>query len=143
MSGKLSMFKKENICRSARDNSFHPAQNATIPVNPPPHLFIMTSLSLIQGSCSERHTDTGRQRVIPGSPFACHTLQCGSPMQSVSRLASVCDAASREMALVIDLEAKLRHARVLAMRQLKTQREKNTEKDLNSVYFLIFSLRDI
>lgn len=45
-------------------------------------------------------------------------------MQSVSRLASVCDAAPREMALVVDLEAKLRHARVLTMRQLKTWREK-------------------
>lgn len=66
------------------------------------------------------HTDTGRQRVIPGSPFACHTLQSGSPVQSVSRLTSVRDAAPREMALVVDLEAKLRHAGVLAMRQLKT-----------------------
>lgn len=37
-------------------------------------------------------------------------------MQSVSRLTPVCDAAPREMALVVDLEAELRHAWVLAMR---------------------------
>lgn len=74
----------------------------------------------VQTALHSRHTDARRQRVIPGSPFACHTLQCGSPMQSVSRLTSVCDAAPREMALVIDLEAELRHTWVLAMRQLKT-----------------------
>lgn len=48
-------------------------------------------------------------------------------MQSVSGLTSVRDAAPGEVALVIDLEAKLRHAWVLTMRQLKTWREKSTE----------------
>lgn len=69
------------------------------------------------------HTYARRQRVIPGSPFSCHALQCWSPMQSVSRLTSVCDAAPGEVALVVDFEAKLRHTRVLAVRQLKTWRE--------------------
>lgn len=41
-------------------------------------------------------------------------------MQGVSGLTSVCDAAPGEMTLVVDLEAKLRHAWVLTMRQLKT-----------------------
>lgn len=72
-------------------------------------------------------TDTWGQGVIPGSPFTCHTLQTGGPVQSVSGLTSVCDAAAREMTLVIDLEAKLRHTWVLAVGQLKTCEE--TEKD--------------
>lgn len=44
-------------------------------------------------------------------------------MQRVSRLAAVRDAAPGEVALVVDLEAELRHAGVLAMRQLKTWRK--------------------
>lgn len=64
-------------------------------------------------------------------------------MQSVSWLTSVCDAAPGEMALVVDLEAELRHAWVLTVRQLKTWREKKTEGDINSVHFLKYSLRDI
>lgn len=70
-------------------------------------------------SYSEARTDTRWERVIPGSPFACHTLQRRRPVQSVSRFASVCDAAPGKMALVINLQAKLRHAGVLAVRQLK------------------------
>lgn len=57
-------------------------------------------------------------------------------MQGVSRLASVSDAAPREMALVVDLEAKLRHARVLTMRQLETYREKKGDEDFYCVYIL-------
>lgn len=41
-------------------------------------------------------------------------------MQRVPRLTSVGDAASREVALVVHLEAKLWHAGVLTVRQLKT-----------------------
>lgn len=82
--------------------------------------------SLVQGSplclvsVQVLRTDTRRQGVIPGSPFSSHTLECGSSMQSVSRFASVCDAAPREMTLVVNLEAKLRHTWVLTMRQLET-----------------------
>lgn len=43
-------------------------------------------------------------------------------MQSVPGLTSVCDAAPGEVTLVVDLEAKLRHTRVLTVRQLKTWR---------------------
>lgn len=73
-------------------------------------------------------TYTRRQGVIPGSPFTCHTLQRGGPVQSVSWLAPVCDAAPREVTLVVDLEAKLRHTGVLAMRQLKALIRKKQTK---------------
>lgn len=49
-------------------------------------------------------------------------------MQGVPRLASVSDAAPREMALVVDLEAELRHARVLTMGQLETYQEKKKKR---------------
>lgn len=68
----------------------------------------------------KRRTDTGRQRVVPGSPFPGHALQCGRSVQGISRLTSVCDAAPREVTLVIDLEAKLGDAWVLTVRQFKT-----------------------
>lgn len=44
-------------------------------------------------------------------------------MQRVARLAAVRDAAPREVTLVVDLEAELWHAGVLAVRQLKTCRK--------------------
>ena len=47
-------------------------------------------------------------------------------MQSVSRLTPVCDAASGEMALVVDFEAKLRHTRDHTMRQLETLWERKS-----------------
>lgn len=68
----------------------------------------------------ERRTDTRRQRVIPGSPLAGHALQRGGPVQCVSGLAPVRDAAAGEVALVVYLEAKLWHAGVLAVGQLET-----------------------
>lgn len=68
-------------------------------------------------------TDAGGQRVVPGPPLACHALERGGAVQRVSRLAAVRDAAPGEVALVVDLEAELRHAGVLAMRQLKTWRK--------------------
>lgn len=133
-----------NVCKSVMDQASN--SKAAIPMKAKAimnslHLSLTTLLkNIIQGSthnyvCARlcvclfheplfkvwkashsRHTYTRRQRVIPGSPFACHTLQCGGPVQSVSRLTSVCDAAPREMALVVDLEAELRHAWVLTMR---------------------------
>lgn len=65
-------------------------------------------------------TDAGGQRVVPGPPLARHALERGGAVQRVSRLAAVRDAAPGEVTLVVDLEAELRHAGVLAVRQLKT-----------------------
>ena len=79
---------------------------------------VYISLSLINALLFKNgkgRTDAGRQGVIPGSPLACHALQGGGTMQSVSGLTSVCDAAPGEMTLVVDLEAELRHARVLTV----------------------------
>lgn len=62
------------------------------------------------------HTNTRRQRIIPGPPLPRHTLESSGPMQRVSGLTSVRDAAPGEVPLVVDLEAKLRHAGILTMR---------------------------
>lgn len=65
-------------------------------------------------------TDAGRKRIIPGPPLSRHAFEHTAAMQSVSGVALVGDGAAREVALVIDLEAKLGHPRVLTVRELKT-----------------------
>ncbi len=65
-------------------------------------------------------TDAGRKRIIPGPPLSCHAFEHTAAVQCVSGVALVGDGAAREMALVVDLEAKLGHPRVLTVRKLKT-----------------------
>lgn len=65
-------------------------------------------------------TDAGRKRIIPGPPLSSHAFEHAAAMQCVSGVALVGDGAAREVALVVDLEAKLGHPRVLTVRKLKT-----------------------
>lgn len=94
--------------------------NGNIPVQSRVFSYLNYTVSFVNVFGVKRRTDTGRQRVVPGSPFPGHALQCGRSVQGVSRLTSVCDAAPREVTLVIDLEAKLGDAWVLTVRQFKT-----------------------
>lgn len=65
-------------------------------------------------------TDAGRKRIIPGPPLSRHAFEHAAAVESVSGVTLVGDGASREVALVVDLEAKLGHPRVLTVRELKT-----------------------
>lgn len=65
-------------------------------------------------------TDAGRKRIIPGPPLSRHAFEHAAAVESVSGVTLVGDGASREVALVVDLEAELGHPRVLTVRELKT-----------------------
>lgn len=76
------------------------------------------TVALLQSRCSL--TDAGRKRIIPGPPLSRHAFEHAAAVQCVSGVALVGDGAAREVALVVDLEAKLGHPRVLTVRELKT-----------------------
>lgn len=64
-------------------------------------------------------TDARGQDVVPGTSLSGHTLEHSAAVQGVTRVTPVGDGAAREMSLVVDLEAKLGHPRVLAVGKLK------------------------
>ena len=65
-------------------------------------------------------TYAGGQRVVPGASLARHALEHAAAVQGVARVALVGDGAAGEVALVVDLVAKLGHTWIVAVGKLKT-----------------------
>lgn len=66
--------------------------------------------------------------MVPSSSVPCHALESAAAVQSVTQVAAERDGTASKVTLIADFKPKLRHPRIIAVRQLKTWKEEEVSK---------------